>query len=125
MNPGNILRRTALGLILMLIGCAHDKPDLFSGYYVGTDKVMKITKSKSGPYQVLIKAGSGRELSMDAVMAHGRLASEYGGGYLISRDSGAVYSMGGVDSREPIRKTDSLHYVERWDSLKASTTPPP
>jgi hypothetical protein len=108
-------------LLIACAGTASQSSDPFAGWYLGTDKTVKITPAGSGKYVVRIREKNGRESMLEAESSEGRLSSERAGGFAIIAEGGSAYTMGGPGHEERIERTDSVHFVQWWRAAGDST----
>ncbi len=111
----------SLAAAFLLMACAGTAPDPYAGYYLGTDKAVRIKPAGADAYQVSILGKSGRDVTMEAHLNEGKLTSEYGGGFSISLDSADAYSMGVPETRENIHRTDSAAFTQWFKATRGDT----
>lgn len=118
------MRRKIFACLLssfLFAGCGATAPDPFAGYYLGSDKAVRIKTAGADAYQVRILAKSGPDIVFPANLNEGKLTSEYGGGFSITAESAEAYSMGVPTALESIHKTDSAAFAQWFKSIHGDT----
>ena len=107
----------------LLAACAGTAPDPYAGFYEGDGKVVRIVPAGSFAYQVRILPKSGPAVTLQATVNEGKLTSEWGGGFSVTQESAAGYSMGVPEKVESIRKIDSAGFAQWVTSTRPDLAP--
>lgn len=108
---------------LLLAACAGTAPDPYAGFYEGDGKVVRIVPNGSFAYEVRIVAKSGPQTTIQASVNDGKLTSEWGGGFAVTQESAAGYTMGLPEKVESIRRIDSSGFAQWLAAARPDLAP--
>jgi hypothetical protein len=112
--------------IFALAACAGGKPeDRFTGYYIGPDQGMRISRTSQDKFLIVLKNRSGGETAVLTENVSDKLTSLSEEGYTVVQDSGVDYSLGFFENRQRLQKTDSVGYAVWWQATQEWSSEPP